>query len=130
MKRFFVFNLFTACAIAALILMSQAVRAGTKYDGVWSVVIITDSGTCDRAYRYSLRVANGQIRYESEPGGLDIKFSGRIDDSGRLSVSLSRGDQKASGKGRVSQDSGTGQWSGSSSTAQCSGRWEAERRQT
>ena len=32
-----------------------------NYDGLWSVVIITNKGTCDRAYRYPIRIARGTV---------------------------------------------------------------------
>ncbi len=35
-------------------------QARGPYDGNWSVLIVTDSGSCDRAYRYALRIADGQ----------------------------------------------------------------------
>lgn len=95
------------------------------FDGNWSVVIITENGTCDRAYRYPVRVVNGELRYEGEAG---IAISGRVDGSGKLSATISRGQQSASGTGRLSRSSGSGTWSGKSKTDACSGRWEAERR--
>ena len=131
MTKFSKFKFAAAVTVAALAMaaVSQHAIARAKYDGVWSVVIITDNGTCDRAYRYSLRVDNGQIRYEREPGGLEINFGGKIDNNGRVQVNLSRGEQKATGTGRVAEDRGDGEWSGQSSDTKCSGRWEAERRQ-
>jgi hypothetical protein len=97
-----------------------------SFDGSWSVVIITDNGTCDRAYRYPVRVVNGEIRYEGEAG---IAISGRVDGAGKLSATISRGEQSASGTGRLSRTGGAGTWSGKSKTSVCSGRWEAERRE-
>ncbi|HEV3371537.1 MAG TPA: hypothetical protein VG145_03250, partial [Xanthobacteraceae bacterium] len=31
--------------------------ATPNYDGLWSVVIVTEKGSCDRAYRYPVRIA-------------------------------------------------------------------------
>ena len=39
-------------------------------DGRWSVVIITDAGTCDRSYRYGLVVSHGRIYYEATAASL------------------------------------------------------------
>jgi len=110
---------------------SQAAPSGKAgYDGLWSVLIITESGECDRAYRYAMRIAKGDVRYQGDPGGIDIDISGRIDDRGHVNVTVSRGQQFANGTGRLATDRGAGTWKGKSSTAECSGRWEAERRGT
>jgi hypothetical protein len=94
------------------------------YDGTWSVLIVTDSGTCDRGYRYALRIADGNVTY-NDPS---FDVSGRVDARGHVSVRVSAGGQYANGSGQLSGDYGDGHWSGRSSTSQCSGHWEAERR--
>lgn len=118
---------FASLMVAGAVLAAPLGTAGAaSFDGSWSVVVITENGTCDRAYRYPVRVVNGEIRYEGEAG---IAISGRVDGSGKLSATISRGDQNASGRGRLSRASGSGTWSGKSKTSMCSGRWEAERRE-
>jgi hypothetical protein len=94
------------------------------YDGTWSVLIVTDSGTCDRAYRYALRIADGRVYY-NDPS---FNVSGHVDARGNVSVGVSAGGQSANGIGHLSGDYGDGRWSGRSSTSACSGHWEAERR--
>jgi hypothetical protein len=94
------------------------------YDGTWSVLIVTDSGTCDRGYRYALRIADGKIYYDDP----SFNVSGHVDARGDVSVGVRYGDQYANGSGQLSGDYGDGHWSGRSSTSQCSGHWEAERR--
>ena len=37
-----------------------------RFDGTWSVEIITEAGTCDRAYRYPVRIENGRARFKQE----------------------------------------------------------------
>src|SRR5260370_2136073 len=40
----------------------------TAFDGDWSVVILTQSGGCDRAYRTGVQIQNGEVLYAgSEP---------------------------------------------------------------
>jgi hypothetical protein len=95
-----------------------------QFDGNWSVSIITDSGTCDRGYRYAVRILNGQIYYNNP----NINLSGQVNARGYVSVQVGAGSQQAVGTGRLSRDYGDGTWSGRSATDQCSGRWEAERR--
>ena len=58
-----------AVALGATI-PAGAVIAKSNYDGVWSVSIITESGTCDRGYRYRIRVVNGRIVYD-DPDSID-----------------------------------------------------------
>ena len=94
-------------------------------DGRWSVVIITDAGTCDRSYRYGLVVSHGRIYYGGDSG---VIISGGVDPRGRLSVSLRYGQAAAQGSGRLSRSDGEGRWQGASSGSRCSGRWLAERR--
>src|SRR5262249_24632821 len=40
--------------------------APANFDGRWSVVIITDSGSCDRAYRYRVRISGGRLYYDGD----------------------------------------------------------------
>jgi hypothetical protein len=98
----------------------------SAYNGSWSVLIVTDAGDCDRAYRYALQIANGRISYPNS----SFDISGRVDASGRVRVNVSAGGQQASGTGRLAGNYGQGSWSGASSTGRCSGHWEAERRST
>jgi hypothetical protein len=97
----------------------------SSFDGRWSVVIITDAGTCDRSYRYGLVVSHGRISYA---GDSSVIISGGVDPRGRLSVSLRYGQSAAQGSGRLSRSDGGGRWQGASSGSRCSGRWLAERR--
>ena len=111
---------------AALAAAKKQQRYATpRFDGAWSVVVITDWGTCDRAYRYPVMIENGYLRYDN-PGGVTI--SGRVDGNGRLRAVISAGDRQARGTGRLGANFGRGTWSGESQTAACRGRWEAERR--
>ncbi|HEY1542855.1 MAG TPA: hypothetical protein VGG01_10625 [Xanthobacteraceae bacterium] len=95
-----------------------------RFDGPWSVVIVTDQGTCDRAYRYGLRIEAGRVLYA---GGSDVRISGQVDAKGRVSVEVRSGDSSARGNGRLSDSGGEGRWEGRSQNATCSGHWQAER---
>lgn len=114
-----------AVALAAALLSSSAVARTASFDGNWTVLVITESGSCDRAYRYGVNVENGAVHYRGEAG---VAVSGRVENDGRVTVSIGRGEQRAQGTGRMSGESGSGTWSGTSSASQCRGRWEAERR--
>ena len=99
--------------------------AAAGFDGRWTVLIITDSGTCDRGYRYEVAVENGQVRYV---GGASVTLAGTVSHAGAVTVSISKGKQHANGTGKLGADAGVGRWSGQSSAGACAGRWEAERR--
>ena len=115
-----------AGGLAAICLSGiPAATAAGKFDGNWSVVVITESGACDRAYRYPVKVVQGTLKYDSESG---IAITGKVDDNGRIKASIRRGEQQANGTGRLTQNAGAGTWVGKGSASECSGRWEAERR--
>ncbi len=96
-----------------------------SFDGRWSVVIITDAGSCDRAYRYGVRISGGRIHYDGDSAA---QINGQVDPAGNVVVSLRYGQSGASGSGHLSDSEGEGRWQGASTSASCSGRWEAERR--
>jgi len=94
-------------------------------DGNWSVLIVTEKGTCDRGYRYNVKVANGQVSYQ---GDAAVNLAGTVAPGGAIKVSIKVGEKGASGTGRLSDNSGTGTWHGIGSSGSCAGHWEAERR--
>jgi hypothetical protein len=116
--------LLTTATLVAAAVLATAAKAGGAFDGSWRVTIITQSGNCDPAYSYPVKVEGGRVSYSGD-GSFDI--SGRVGDAGAVSVAIARGDQKASASGKLSANAGSGQWSGKSSSAACSGRWEAVR---
>jgi len=121
-----------ASAFAALaILAASAVPASPapiaaakhSFDGTWSVLIVTEKGTCDRAYRYPVKIDNGAVGYA---GDASFTVSGRVQTTGAVTVTVARGNQSANGSGRLSPTGGTGSWVAGS--GECSGTWTAERR--
>jgi hypothetical protein len=95
------------------------------FDGDWSVVIMTQSGGCDRAYRYGVRISNGDVVYD---GGGPVDLQGHVFSNGSVRVRVSGAGQEASGQGRLSRTVGTGTWQGQGSLGSCAGVWQAERR--
>jgi len=102
-----------------------AAPAATAFDGDWSVLIMTQSGGCDRAYRYGVRIANGDVVYD---GGGPVDLQGHVFSNGSVRVSVSGAGQRADGQGRLSRTMGTGTWQGQGSLGSCAGVWQAERR--
>ena len=102
-----------------------AAPVATAFDGDWSVVIMTQSGGCDRAYRYGVRISNGDVVYD---GGGPVDLQGHVFSNGSVRVRVSGAGQEASGQGRLSRTVGTGTWQGQGSLGSCAGVWQAERR--
>ena len=119
--------------VAGAMMLAATLSAGARtpsaqmnFDGSWSVLIVTDYGSCDRAYRYGVRISNGRV-VSNGASGVDI--FGRVSPRGEVSVQVRQGDQQATGTGRLSEASGGGRWSGASPSQRCGGHWEAERRE-
>ena len=118
-----------APALAALAILATAVPASApaaakgSFDGAWSVLIVTEKGTCDRAYRYPIKIANGTVDYA---GSASFTVTGKVGNNGAVTVTVARGSQSANGSGRLSSSGGTGSWAAAS--GECSGTWTAERR--
>jgi hypothetical protein len=104
---------------------SERSMGRTAYDGNWSVLIVTNSGPCDRGYRYGLAIRGGRVFYE---GSLAVNVAGQVTGNGFVTVRVSAGSQGATGTGRLSRDYGSGSWRGVGSSGSCSGTWTAERR--
>jgi hypothetical protein len=113
-------------AAAAPVRAAPAARAGgTAYDGDWSVLIMTQSGGCDRAYRYGVHIANGDVLYD---GGGPVDLQGHVFANGSVRVRVSGAGQQADGQGRLTRTMGNGTWQGQGSLGSCAGVWQAERR--
>lgn len=121
-----------ASALAALAILASMtvpalpapISAGkASFDGTWSVLIVTEKGSCDRAYRYPIKIHNGAVDYA---GSASFTVTGKVGDNGAVSVTVARGDKSANGTGRMSSTDGAGVWVAGS--GECSGTWSAERR--
>ena len=126
MKILSVFALTTA--LAAVPISAQAAKArvsATAFDGSWSVLILTQSGSCDRAYRAGVQISNSEV---FNAGGEPIALRGHVAPNGAVRVSVAAGAQEAHGAGRLSRTSGGGTWQGQGSLGTCAGTWQAERR--
>jgi hypothetical protein len=97
----------------------------SKFDGRWSVEVITEQGNCDRAYRYSIVIENGQARYGGQEA---FDVTGEVKPNGNVAGRISHGSDRADVNGRLASDGmGAGTWTTSGSRT-CTGRWNAERR--
>ena len=125
-------NQTAACALTAFAVLAATaapafpapIAAGKQsLDGNWSVLIVTERGKCDRAYRYPVSIRNGSVGYAGEAS---FNVSGKVGANGAVTVTVSRGNQRASGSGQLSANSGSGRWTAGS--GECTGSWTAERR--
>ncbi len=106
-----------------MLLGTQAQAQTRKFDGTWNVEVVTEQGSCDRAYRYVIVIENGRARYGG-PEAFDV--TGRVRSSGAVSGSIAYGDSRANVNGRLQGAFGAGTWTTSGSRT-CAGRWNAER---
>ena len=106
-----------ALALTCIPATIATVQARTVYDGSWSVLIVTNEGSCDRAYRYGVEIANGMVTMQ-----------GKVSPSGAVRVTVQAGSQYANGSGRLTKTRGSGIWKGQGMSGSCAGVWEAERR--
>jgi hypothetical protein len=113
-----------ATVAASALTQATYVRAATKYDGAWSVVIYTRSGPCDAAYRFSGQITNGIISYN---GAFGIDFTGRVKPGGAAWARVSSGPHFAVASGHMSVTRGGGIWHGQGPNGRCSGSWVATR---
>jgi hypothetical protein len=94
-----------------------------KFDGVYSVDVVTEKGSCDK-YRWTVAVANGHVTSQSS-GGAMLDVVGQIARSGVVLLSFRGQDEIARAAGRMNGKSGAGHWS--SASLFCSGSWHARR---
>jgi hypothetical protein len=114
----------TVAAIAAALVATIpfAARAANSYDGMWTVTIMTQSGTCPSSLRYGVRVDRGRVLAD----GQSYQVNGTVAPNGATRVTVSEQGQSASGTGRLAGNAGAGRWR--TSTGQCAGQWTAARR--
>jgi hypothetical protein len=111
-------NVFLAAALAAgTASLAAPAIAQTPYDGLWSVTVVTKSGSCEPQTRSTLTVTDGKV----SAAGADV--SGSIGREGLVRVSING----AFANGQLNGNAGSGKWNGASAGIPCSGRWEASR---
>jgi hypothetical protein len=111
---------------SAVIGVVTVAAARTRFDGVWSVSIVTERGNCERGYRAPVSIVNGVVEH-GPSGDSSFSIAGRVVTSGAVRVSVRRGDQSAEGSGHLGAFTGQGRWVSPSSG--CTGYWTAERRE-
>ena len=115
----------TFLVLAGIASTTGAAFARTIYDGPWSVLIVTMSGSCDPTYRYGVQISDGMVTYD---GGGPITMQGRVTPNGAVRVIVTAGSQWADGSGKLTRNQGGGVWKGQGTSSACAGTWQAERR--
>jgi hypothetical protein len=110
-----------ALVAATATLVTTTGFAAPRYDGLWSVLIMTEKGDCDPGYRYPIRISNGQL---VNAGDNAFTITGKVAQTGSIIVTVSAAGKSATGSGHLASNEGGGSWTGGS----CSGSWTAERR--
>jgi hypothetical protein len=108
----------TSCFLA----FTSGAHARSAYDGPWDIAFVTQRGSCDTSYNFTVDVNNGIITHPNL-----VRFRGYVAKSGAVRASVTVQDKYASGSGKLSLSSGHGTWSGHSGSSRCSGYWTAQR---
>jgi hypothetical protein len=114
-------SLLMIAAICSVVPASVA-HARSTYDGSWDMVFVTQTGTCDPSYNFTVNVSDGIVTHPNL-----VKFKGYVAKSGSVHASVTVQDKFASGSGRLFGTSGRGKWSGRAGGARCTGYWTAQR---
>src|ERR1700730_17648413 len=75
MRRVVTLAILAALPLGLVIAGGAATALAAAQDGNWSVLVITEQGTCDRGYRYSVKVANGLVIYQGDSA---IRLNGTV----------------------------------------------------
>src|SRR5262249_16243608 len=94
-----------ALSLAAILSAAFPATSAPSYDGLWSVVIVTEKGTCDRAYRYPIRISNGTL---VNAGNDPFVLTGKVGGNGAVTRPGSHGERGAGGSGRLGGNGGAG----------------------
>jgi hypothetical protein len=109
-------------AAACFVATASVAHARSAYDGSWDLVFVTQRGSCDPSYNFTVNINDGIVTHPNL-----VRFRGYVAKSGSVRASVTVQDKFASGTGRLSGASGRGKWTGSSGSARCSGYWTAQR---
>jgi hypothetical protein len=104
-------------AAAATLAAAPASADSNAYDGLWTVTVVTKTGSCEPTTSSTLTVTDGKV----SAGGAAV--SGKVGRAGLVRVSING----AYANGQLNGKTGSGKWNGASAGVPCSGRWEASR---
>jgi hypothetical protein len=117
------FILASTCIASALAAVPSANAEG-KFDGTWTIELVTKTGPCDQSYLGDVQVIDRVLHLASASSGT---FSGRVTPSGAVTLTSTMGGGNGVGSGRVSGSSGSGSWRAEMQNEVCSGVWSVRR---
>ena len=109
-------------AATCFIATASVAHARSAYDGSWDLVFVTQTGSCDPSYNFTVDITDGIVSHPNL-----VRFKGYVAKSGSVHASVTVQDKFASGTGRLVGTSGRGTWSGHEGSSRCSGYWTAQR---
>ena len=116
-------RLIASVICCACLTLATAAEARTSYDGPWNLIFVTQRGSCDPTYNFSVNINDGVVTHPNL-----VKFSGYVGRSGAVHASVTVHDKYASGSGKLTRKtSARGIWSGHAGGGRCSGYWTAQR---
>jgi hypothetical protein len=118
MMKFLISSAIASCLVG----LTSIVEARSLYDGSWDLLFVTQQGTCDQTYDFSVNINDGIITHPNL-----VRFRGYVTRYGAVRASVTVQDKYASGSGKLSDNAGRGTWRGYSGTTRCSGYWTAQR---
>ena len=95
--------------------------ARTRYESNWSVLIVTQRGACEPAFRYGVQIVNGAVSSDTEGVATEDEFLWAV------RVVVRAGNEWTDGSGRLSGNRCGGVWRGEGASGDCDGIWTAER---
>ena len=114
--------LISAAIASCLVSQISIAEARSPYDGSWDLRFVTQQGTCDQTYDFTVNINDGIVTHPNL-----VRFKGYVAPSGAVRASVTVQDKYASGVGKLSANAGRGTWRGYSGTTRCSGYWTAQR---
>ena len=109
-----------AGAFAASTLFGVSVApASATFDGTWTVSIVTTRGVCEQGMALPIMISSGRVASTVS----EVGVSGRVGQTGSITVTVIQGIKRAFGIGKLADASGSGTWRG----GPCSGTWTAQR---
>ena len=120
-RKHVVVGLLALSTAVAVPMLRPAEAAPPSYDGLWSVVIVTQQGICEPSYRAPIRIRKGHL---INAGSSQFTITGHVGKNGAVVVQVTQGPNSATGTGRLNSTRGGGSWSG----GPCAGTWQAEKR--
>ena len=109
-------------AAACVIAPASVAHARSAYDGSWDLAFVTQSGSCDASYNFTVNISDGIVTHPNL-----VRFKGYVTKSGSVRASVTVQDKYAAGTGRLSSAAGRGTWRGYAGSSRCSGYWTAQR---